>query len=319
MPPARPSPWSFVLLLCLAGCAPAASQLSGAAVEGALETVEEPSNRERLANIAGDPELQASVEDLSAALARGAVRGIGDPFDPAKVAQSLDRNSAVVARGLTRGVREEIPSTGALIGDAIDGALASATTEQNLARAEMLIASTTDTLIRTMTSSLAVGIEEDLRPVADTASSQASPALARVLGSDAVRDAVGAMLYEASRQTTLGVQDAMAEIAEQDTGILGQLSNIGWWLLAGVLAALFGTSIAVIVLAMKNRRHRDQLVNDTREREQILTTLFSALASKDEALDEGVRKALLRYLRVEPRAASEDAAPMRGQPIDAPA
>jgi hypothetical protein len=288
----------LVFLLMLGGCAPAAAQLSGAAVEGALETAEEPSNRDRIADIAGDAELQASVEELSAALARGAVRGAREPLHDAKLEKSVEASSAAVARGLARGFEEQLPSTATFIDDAIDGVLDSASSEQNLARTELLIASATDTLIRTMTSSLAAGVEEDLRPIAN----RADPALARMLGSDAVREAVGAMLYEASRQTTLGVQDAMTELAEQDRGLLGQLSNIGWGLLAGLLAALLGTTIAVIVLAVKNQRRREQLVDDTREREQILTTLFSALASKDETLDEGARTALLRYLRVEPRA-----------------
>jgi hypothetical protein len=189
-----------------------------------------------------------------------------------------------------RGFEEELPPARVLTGDAIDGMLAAASSDQNLARTETLIASVTDTLVRTMAASLA--------------ESQTTPRLARVLGNDDVKDAVGAILYESSRQTTLGVQDAMEQISEQDRGIFGALSNLGWGVFVGLLAALFGTTIAVIVLAVKNRRRHEQLINDTREREQILTTLFSALASRDETLDEGARTALLRYLRVEPRDAA---------------
>jgi hypothetical protein len=296
--------------------------MTGAAVEGAITTVEDPETRESLATIVGDPALHDALADATAALTRGALTGVGDIeldlLNQEKIEQverAAEAIGAAMTRGLARGFaegREGLPSTERMMDKAISGALASATSDVNRERTRLLVSGTTEALVRSMTSSLAAGVEEDLSPVVRGARGEAKPLVAGVLGDDEVQHAVGGMLYEVSRQSTLGFQRAMNEIREENRaaqqGIIGRISGAGWGLLAVLIGLLLAAIVAIIALAVRNRRQREQIAVDDREREQVMATLYTALAGKEEAIDEGARTAILRHLGLVPQPPGDAAA-----------
>jgi len=281
--------------LSLTACAPATAQLTGAAVEGAVETVEDRETLRRIEQIAASPEFQSSVEDLGAAMVRGVGRGATE-YD---LEGGLEQMTASAVRGVVGGVREglgELPDARGIVDDAISGALASASSERNRAHARLVATDITQAMVRSMTASFAAGIDEDLRPTLAQMSEQASPMLATALADDDLRLAIGTMIHEVSRQSALGVDQAMADIrannrAEQQ-GILGRTSMIGWAVFAALGILLLGAIIAIIVLAVANSRSR-------RAREQLLTSVFASYAAREGGVDEGTRAALLRQLGVD--------------------
>ena len=233
----------FGLCAGLCGCAPATSQMTGAAVEGAVESVEESENLARINEIAESEAFQESVEKLGAAFTRGAAQGGYSE----QVGATTEYVGAALARGLVHGARDTVggmAGTQGIIDEAVSGVFAAAASERNRERAQLLVGDVTGAMVRSMTSSLAEGIEEDLRPAVDGASNGATPIIAKALADEDLRHALGGMVQEVSRQTTLGVDQAMAQIREQnraqDEGVLGRMSIVGWAVLAALAVLLLG-------------------------------------------------------------------------------
>lgn len=295
----------FGLCAGLCGCAPATSQMTGAAVEGAVESVEESENLARINEIAESEAFQESVEKLGAAFTRGAAQGGYSE----QVGATTEYVGAALARGLVHGARDTVggmAGTQGIIDEAVSGVFAAAASERNRERAQLLVGDVTGAMVRSMTSSLAEGIEEDLRPAVDGASNGATPIIAKALADEDLRHALGGMVQEVSRQTTLGVDQAMAQIREQnraqDEGVLGRMSIVGWAVLAALAVLLLGAIIAIIALAVSNRRRRH-------DREQVLTSMVAAYAVNDGDMDADTRAELLRHLGVEPRPTAKPSAP----------
>src|SRR5690606_2941915 len=135
----------FALCAGLAGCAPATSQITGAAVEGAVETVEESENLARINEIAEDERFQASVENLGAAFTRGAAMGGSEE----QVRATTEYVGAALARGLVAGARDSMgamPDAQGMVDDAISGAFASASSERNRERAQLIVGDVTSAM-----------------------------------------------------------------------------------------------------------------------------------------------------------------------------
>lgn len=305
-----------ILGLCagLGACAPATAQLTGAAVEGAVETVDDPETLADLQRIAASREFQSAVEELGAAMVRGVAEGV----QAQDVEGGVEAVSASMARGLVGGVQAglgEVPDARGLVDDAISGALESAASERNRARARLVATDITAAMVRSMTSSLAAGIDQDLRPTLAEVSEQAGPTLAAAMGHEDLRLAIGTMVHEVSRQSALGVDQAMGQIRAQNRaeqqGILGRMSIVGWAVLAALAILLLGAIVAIVVLGVANSRSR-------RVREQMLTSVVAAYTAKEGGMDEGARAALLRHLGVDSAPPKPPAQPQSPPPEQQP-
>lgn len=280
------------------GCAPAAQQLSGAAVEGAVESAGERDTRQQLEDLTQSPEFGEAMAQVGEGLARGVLTGVEQ--GPVELEPTVERVGASLVRGIGSelGLAElELPSARGVAGDVVDGALRSAASDANRERARLLVGDLTHTMMRTATASFAEGVEQDIMPALDEARTRV-PTLATLVGDDAAQLA-GSMAYEISRQSALGVDQAMNQIAAENErrqeGVLGRMSVVGWAVLASALLLLLGAIAIIIVLAVRNRRTRDQLREDSHEREQLLVTLVAGLAGR-EGFDERLHTALLRFL-----------------------
>jgi hypothetical protein len=284
------------LCLSLSACASTTSQLTSGAVEGTTKTISEPDSLDRIDRITSSPEFQRSIERVTASMARGIKRGATADIDVGELSASTEQIGRSLGRGLAVGFAEgleELPDTGKLVDEAISGALASATSEQNQERTRTLISNATGTVVRTAMSSAAEGLEQDIAPSLDRVSGSAAPKLARVLADPEFRTALGGMFREVSRNATLGFDAGMEQLRESNRanqeGILGR----GWVvsLLGAAFVLLLGAIVAIIVLGIANNRRRH-------EREEMLTSMLIAFAGHGAGLDEATRAELLRHLGV---------------------
>lgn len=288
---------SFLLLgLSVAGCAPAATQVSSAAVEGAVGTLQETENLQRIDRITASPEFQNSLERVSGSLARGIAGEVDvDVEELGKAAEVVGRG---LGRGLARGVRGGLgamPTAGSIVDDTITGALTSVTAEQNRERARLLASEVTGTIVSTAIASMAQGIEHGLNPPISPGSSAAPPAAAAA-SERGLEHALGSMVREVSKQATLGFDAGMEEVREsnraQKEGILGRSAAIGMWVAVGALGLLLvGAIVMIVLLGVANNRRRQ-------ERERMITTMWMAFASQGNGIDEATREELRRHLGI---------------------
>lgn len=297
---------SFVTLglsIALAGCAPVASQLSEATVESAVGTVSETETLQKIDRISASPEFQHSLERVSGSLVRGIVHEVGgvdvDMKDVDDAAEDLGYGlGRGVGRGLVVGMGG-VPNAGDVVDDAISGALASATTDQNRARTQLLASEVTATIVRTAIASMAQGIDQSLSappPVVDPAAGTPVAQVATATPPAGLQHALGGMVREVSRQATLGFDEGMEDIRESNRaeheGILGRGAAVGWVVVLALLGvSLLGAIAIIVVLTVANGRRRS-------ERERMLTTMGMMFASHGNGFDEAARVELLRQLGI---------------------
>jgi hypothetical protein len=285
------------LILGLGGCASTASQLSGAAVEGSVSTIEQPENLDRIDNITSSPEFQRSIERVGASMVRGVSSEAAKvDVDVDALVGTTEELGLALGRGLARGFKEglgDMPSPGAIVDDTITGALTSVAKDENQERARAIITNVMSTMVRTALASTAEGLDEDLSPSIDRASSTAAPKLAKLLANEEMRGALGGMVREVSRNATLGFDSGMEQVREsnraEQEGILGRGALVS--VLASAVALLLAAIIAIIMLVVANNRRRH-------EREDMLTSMLIAFAGHGAGLDEATRAELLRNLGV---------------------
>lgn len=186
------------------------------------------------------------------------------------VQESTRALAASVTEGLIEGFQQELEAP-------------------DLEQTRKIASATAAAAVRGMTSALAQGIREDIRPALAEADLALQPAVTRWLTDEQMRQAIGGMVHEVSREAVLGSEGALDTIARQkgDSGFLEGLAgslSMGWAALVALLSALALTFVALIVLVIKGNAQRRHLERDSRQRENMMLELMRSFTGSGSGL-----------------------------------
>jgi heme exporter protein D len=252
------------------------------AVDEALQTLDRPENRERLARILASPPMRKAVHDLTASL----VAGIFDGVDVARGKGQLPGVPDNLGRTIGQSLAHDIaPAAGRFVRRSVDAALDEALSDEHVGRMEQLVhrvggaaATEASAAIRDeMAPALASAIERDIGPaIAVLLARDLLPAAGRGLSSPEMQEALMATGASLAVGVARGTSDGLDEVAAQNRrdGKEGTVSFFGRSLALGVVVAMlvavaFGVLlIAVTVLLVRSNRQQRRLVEDSRQREE---------------------------------------------------
>jgi hypothetical protein len=215
------------------------------AIDQGLKALEDRPTRDRIVQVVGTPEIQKTIQELAASVARGASEGLTDEQAVAKTMQIAGAIAAAVTR----------------IG--IDEAVGEASAPENQERIDQLATSATVAATRAAIRAIAAEVPSTLGPpIATMMREDVAPGLRALVTGPEMRDAMSQVAFELSRQAVLGSNQALAELEErkQKKGLLERLTKMfaasGWlvWALVGVLVS----SILALVAALVRSREREK-------------------------------------------------------------
>jgi hypothetical protein len=278
---------AWVSLGCAtATAAPLSKKVAARATEGAvaeaLQTLDQPENRARLARILASPPMRAAVHDLTASL----VAGIFDGVDVARGKGQLPGVPDNIGRSIGQTLDRDIsPAAGRLIRRSVDAALDSALSDEHVAGMENMVhrvggAAATEVsaaLRDEVGPALAATIERDIGPaIAVLLARDMLPAAGRGLASPDMQAALVETAASLARGAAMGTSEGLDEVAEQNRrdGEESTVSFFGRSLALGVVVAMvvavaFGVLFIVMtVLLVRSNRHQRRLVEESRQREE---------------------------------------------------
>lgn len=180
----------------LGGCAAtvreSAQAAAPAAVDAAVDEADEPDNRNRIARILADPDVQKSVEGLAQSAGAGVLDSLSEAEREAQLARLTDQLVAQVGRALATSLEKDIgPAVSTMVADAVDRSLQAALDSERLERVGASIT------------------EGALRGFADFASQN-----------QGMTQTVGLVARSVGREAALGFQDAVhaTEAAREQHG-----------------------------------------------------------------------------------------------------
>lgn len=261
----------------LAGCAPNVRAMSAdvakgatpAAAESGLATMEDPETRARLAKVLGTPEMQLAMREVSAGLSRGVVEGLSSEAMEQHLDKLVTRLSRATILAISKGMDEDLsPAMERMVGSSIDAAMSSERRAQMSRLAGAIVAEIMRSIAAELPASVAPAmrkaLHDDLGPaLRETVNKDLTPALADMARSPAIKAAFGEAAHEVARQSVLGSNQALAELAEQRKrenggGPLGSVVTFfgeRTWLL-GVLMTVLMFSVPLVWLVVDRRRRQ---------------------------------------------------------------
>jgi hypothetical protein len=278
-----------LILGTLGGCAgsvrQAAKAAAPAAVESAIDETQDPNTRNDIARILGDPAIRAAASELSSAVLEGALLGLTEEEQQARLAQVVDRMVSRFGTSFARSLQRDIgPMLSATLADAVDASLERALDAHAEERLQALAAAVTRGAMQAFESS----------------STEAA-------GSRAGATTLGPLAREISRQAAFGFQDAVRETQTRDRAArgegavlaaMGQLSDVALalplLLLVGVPLALGALGLALVWALFRLRAQRRQ----SHEREAAALVLARAIKGTENlAWSDELREHLDRVTR----------------------
>jgi hypothetical protein len=117
-----------------------------AAVEAAVDEAREPQNRDRIAQVLADPQVQEAVSGLAAAAGDGVFDSLDDAEREKQLTALTDKLVASMGRALASSLKTDIgPAVSVMVADAVNRSLESALSSQ---RMEQVGASVTNGVLR---------------------------------------------------------------------------------------------------------------------------------------------------------------------------
>ena len=270
-------------------------------VEGGLQALNDPRNKELLLRLLRDPEIVMAAHDLTAALTGGAIDGLSDEQRVKRVQAASDAYIRTVAAAIGDALDQDLsPALARGVGDVVAEALRPA----NRRLAQDMIGGVTRSALAAFSQASAQGLRDDLGPaLTSTLIDELGPALQRVIEDNlgpALRKvleqdlqvamqgllageeggATGAFARALTKQIVLGVNDGMSEMGiSPSPNAKDATRSIGWLpITLGVLLLL----LCVVVARMFFTRRA--LARDRARSEQMLVEIMRALkASESEA------------------------------------
>jgi hypothetical protein len=244
-----------------------AGRTAEGAIDQALETLDRPENRERLARILASPPMQAAVRDITAQLVAGVFEGVDIARAKGQLPQ-LPKMPNDLGRSIGRSIDRYIsPATGRLVQHTVDAALGAALSDENAARI--------DAFVKRLGAGVATGLANALRDevgpaLAITLEHDIIPAIGRGMQTPEVQAAILKTMMSlgigAARGTQAGLREA--DVSASDVPSVGGTLALGVWV-AIIVAVAFGILFVVmtVLLVRANRRQRE-LVEESRKREE---------------------------------------------------
>jgi heme exporter protein D len=264
---------------------PMSEKVAGRAAEGAieqaLETLDEPTNRERLSRILSSPPMQAAARDMTA----NVVAGVFDGVDMARAKGQLPKLPSNIGRSIGRSIDRDIsPAAGRLVRTTVDSALESALSDDNSARVEALV----QRVGASAASGLAVSLRDELGPaLAVTLERDIVPAIGRGMQSPEVQAAILKTMMSLGIGAARGTAAGFAEADKNGQAVpsVGGTFAFGVWV-AILVAVAFGVLFIVmtVLLVRSNRRQRDLAEQSRKREERFLAVLEGRMDTHHEPI-----------------------------------
>jgi hypothetical protein len=250
-----------------AGCATTAKEASKAAAQTTVQTtlneLNDPHTRQLLAEVMNTPELQAAARNLAANVTQGAVDGLTQEEQLARI-QEFSQNyvvalSSALAQGLHHDLSREIASLAAV---STDAAFRAALSGPHRADMEALSAAVT----RAASQAMATGIREDIGPaLREVLARDVGPGLGSMLD-DNLNGAIARTSRHISHAVLLGVNDAVPATSGPKIAALGlTLNAIGLLLFLSGLGLVLAIGLLVWGLRLRSRLRREHIEIERRD------------------------------------------------------
>lgn len=254
-----------------------------------MAAMSKPETQGNLADFATSDDGQEAVSALTASVTAGAVEGIKrELLDPSN-AQLVD---GVGARSQSLVEQNIAPAVATVVARTIDGSLASMTSDRNLERTGKVVGTVTEAAVLGMTSAIAEGMRRDIGPAIRDLEEKNRSLATQLLADDDLRQAVGAMAHEISREVILGSEGALDTISRnedpyEDGVLIGFLGGgIRGTLAAIAMGLLGGITLVMLIVLLVGRRRRIREAEQYRQREEMLMTLMRVMTSKEGMTSE---------------------------------
>lgn len=269
------------------GCSHMAGQAATEAVEQPIAAIA--NDEENLANIEkilSSPEIQASVETLAEALARGLVDGVIGP--EAQARRGVDDAAQALREQIEPAVASMMRTVVAAI---MDEMLAPARREATQEAAAGLTA----TIVDTAMNELGEGLEEDIVPaLARSMDEHLEPALLERFDEAELRATAGSVAHELAYQVVLGTNAGVAELAAREPAAEESVfTKIGRYVSISSVALAIAL-LTILAMLIRNARQRRVLADEAVRRESTLVALIQAMTLRDASPEE--RRELLDLL-----------------------
>lgn len=283
-----------------------------ATIDETIEAFEDPEIQRRLRNLIDLPDVQDAARRLTKALTEGAIDGATDPERAEKLRKLSEDYVAALSRAVGKGMDDDIsPAVEGAVERTVRRALAAALSPATRRDATALV----DSLTRRTVKTLAESVRDDMGPALQTVLEvNLGPALRKVIEDDlgpalhttiakdlgpAVREAMagdlipaaGKLSREVSRETVLGVFDAMVAL-EHDERLAGYKARF-WGQLdttinqgirfSEILAWLLALIVLILgILLVRSILVRRSLENERERSERMLIGILRELQRSGE-------------------------------------
>lgn len=313
---------AFVLWasVAMSGCAHTIGAATGEVVAGAtpavadstLTVLEDQKLRERVAKVLTTPEIQRSISAITRGVVHGATEQIGE--DAPKLAEQLSETLGKTLKTNMAGIGA---GTDALTRRAVSAALDEAMSERNQAKSQSFATNLTSALVKTLAAEMSTlspalrkAIKEDIGPVVgEVVEKQAVDLLSK----PEMKTAIAGVVREVARQSVLGTNDGIAELAEKrkaesgssPLGIFGTFFSERTWLIGGLVAvALLAFPLFWLI---RQQRAAKRYREDAERRSNRALALLAAIQTLKPSNEQS--REVLSLLRQELGDSDEDSLP----------
>jgi len=324
----------LVSIFFVAGCAPTVRSASSAAAKGAvpaaaessLSLMEDPQTRQRVVSALETPEMQRALQDLSAGLTQGVVKGLASDEMNAHVQKMVGQFLRAFMVELARGMND-------VASGAVDSAFAAAMSPQHKQQLEQFTAAIMGSVMRGAAQEIpsAFGpalhktMVDDVGPaLAEMMHKDFAPGMAAMIKSPDFKAALGETAREVAHQAVLGSNEGLAELSEKrkndaggmPLGVVGAFFAGRTWLLGAlVVAAMFSVPLLWLI---RDRRQARRFREEAERRNARAAALLGAMeAAPDGQWSSHMLRMLREQLLEEATNATEDkmdVAPRSGPP-----
>jgi hypothetical protein len=285
----------LLVAVSLSACAHTAGELAGEAAGAAtppalteaLQTLNEPENRQLLGELMSMPEIRNAANNLAQGFTNGALDGLTDEERQAKLREMADAFVADLTKAMGQGLDREItPQLQKLAAGSVSAALNEAFSSRHSEQVNGFINSLTTAAL----ASMAANLRSELGPaVRDVLQNDVGPGLAGMLKNGELDASLERSGRAFSRGIVLGMDDALTQLDQQQSqgrksSILGRLTgaaNKGIQLTT-ILAIIFGLAVLGLGLWIAKlivQTRRDQA--ETARREAAMTVMAEAIRATD--------------------------------------
>jgi hypothetical protein len=300
----------FFVLMSLVGSAACTSTATPVVAvdpfERSISWLEDPKDRQRVANVVATPEIQRAMGEMSSAIVKGVAAGLTSEQMAADIERMSQRLTEALTKSLARRMESDIaPATAAVASSAVEAATRAAMR----AASEELPDRLGPAMRKALVDELGPAVEAILR-------NNVAPGLTTLAGTPEFHSALGTTGRALAREVVYGTNEAMAELEERDAqrGLLARtarfFANAGWmaWAAIGVAA------IAVVFVAVWKWRSRSVARSTEHEREMRETVLLTVAETLRAAEGQPWAGDLRRVLREKIDGEDEARVPSRGAP-----